>query len=756
MNTIGFTDISPATFNMHDLLQWIRNNNSETIIYLDNADDILRPGKPSRDDFTNFLRELIQECNQRTRFLITTRYKIDKVLCDCINFHALDLKPLKVLDAISLLRRSSELSSIDDEVCKSLVFVCGHNPHAIRAVASRLKQGHIKPKALLEILRQPVKATRVFHHRYDNDMSVDGHEMEQQEGVLKCLRVLFNQLDKNYKKYLIKLSVFPSFFYEDVAAVILDEDKSMISFYLQKLCVYGVLEFEELGQFINIASNTYNMHTLLKLTCVNATEEDDSLRQFRDTAMAAFLKHYHQVINEICELANLNFKEGLERYQNDKINLIQYLEHEAHIQSRQTAKDLDFSKEDRRYVIFDGLVEADRRVEYFEIVSRKAKQEEDWISYSFLCGWLGDQYICQSLVLEAHKAVDNGLKTLEKLNSSEKNHRNAMIAKAACLYVKGRAFTGQQKYNDSLIPLKKSLALRQEYEGDHTMTARVLNAIGHVFYRQKKISDSQYYHQEAWEMIRRITHDKPEVHLDSSVYVMNLGTCFRSSGKAHMDAKEPEKGTELYNKALEWFNIALEMQQTSFPGLEIELAAKILKNRALCHFELEDYMKALPDAEKSLNITKRILKDNPDTARCLYFVGTTHHNIGKKILKSTEVSEDERADADNHFGLALKSLEDAYNMEHKLGPHRRSIDYEDIKKEIVDVLKSMGRDADETVQSWERKFAETDNQDTREVYHKCYENIGPPRSPPGALADDAVAESSLSFRNLTFGWCDIV
>ncbi|XP_033107469.1 uncharacterized protein LOC117109305 [Anneissia japonica] len=691
---------------------------SETIIYLDNADDILRPRSTSRDDFTNFLCEFLEESKQRIKFLITTRYKIDSdVLIERENFHQLDLKPLELSDAESLLRRSSGILSLDDGLCTSLVSVCGRNPHAIRALASRLKQGQIKPKELLEILQKPVPDSRILDCRYQMNMTEDGQEIEQQESVLRCLRVLFNQLDKDSKKYLIKLSVFPSFFYEEVATVILDKDESMISLYLQDLCIYGVLEFEKLDQFVNIASgagnfNQYNLHTLVRMTCAGATKEDDSLRKLRDTAMAAFLKHYHQVLNNISEVANVNFREGLEMYQNDKVNLMQYIEHAAKIQSQQTAKELDFSKEDKRYLIIENLVDADRRSEYFKNALAKAEKEKDGITYSLICAWLGEQYISQAKLEEVHEIVDKGLTTLEKLNASEKHHKNAMIAKAACLYVKGRAFANQREYNDSLDSLQKSLDIRTKLEGDHTMTARTLNAIGNVFYLQKKLRDAQRYHEQAWEMIKNITEGKPEVHLDSSVYVMNLGACFRSWGNRYMDANEPEKGEQQYNKALEWFDKALEMQHNSFPGLEIEQTAKILKNRALCHFELEDYSEALPDAEKSLRIIQRIFKkENPETARCLFFVGTTHHHIGKKILKSTEVSEDEKADAHKNFEKALKFLEDAYNMEHKLGPGRQSQDYEELKREIVDVLKSMGEDEDAIVR-WEQQFAETDKQKT--------------------------------------------
>ncbi|XP_071949357.1 uncharacterized protein [Antedon mediterranea] len=734
MNAIGIKDIVPSTFDVDGLLEKIRDMKSETIFYLDNADDVLRPRRPVRDHFINFLLEFIREENQRVKFLITTRYRVDNEFLLSVNsFHQLDIKPLQVLDAMSLLRRSSNLPNLDDTICKDLVFVCGHNPHAIRAVASRMKLGHMKPKELLELLKKPTPAQIVFDHKYGANMSTEGQEIEQQESVLRCLRVVFDQLDNKYKSYLIKLSVFPSFFYRDVASIILGEEKSFTSLYLQELCIYGLLEFDKLDQFKNIEScegdcNQYNVHTLVRLTCELETRDDESLKPFIDTAMIAFLNHYHRVINDICELANKHFKEGLEKYQSDKINLVQYLEHEANRKPANTAKELNFSQEDRRYVVFDGLVEADRRVEYFEIKSRIAKAEGDLISYSFLCAWLGDQYICQAQILEAHKAADNGLTTLDKLKSGDRSHENTMIARAACLYVKGRAYTGQQKYEESLMVLHESLALRRKLEGDHTMTARVLNTIGHVFYRQKKLRDAQRYHEEAWEMIDKITGGKPEVHIDFSVYVMNVGTCFRSWGNRYTDSKETEKAKEQYDKALDFFNNALKMQQRSFPGLEIELTSKILRNRALCYFEMEEYTKALPDAERSLRISQRILKENPDTARCLYFVGCTHHHIGKKILTAEDLSEDEKADAYNHFSLSMKFLEEAYNMEHSLGPHRRSIDYEDLKEEIIDVLSSLGKDEDAT-NLWEQRFAETDQQDTTESYHTCYEHIGAPTQP---------------------------
>ncbi|XP_071950716.1 uncharacterized protein [Antedon mediterranea] len=716
MNAIGVKYILPSTFDVDELLGKIRDIKSETIIYLDNADDVLRLRQPVRDDFTKFLCDFIREENQRVKFLITTRYRVDnEFLLSVDNFHQLDIKPLQVLDAISLLRRSSGHPNLDDTICNDLVFVCGHNPHAIRAVASRMKQRNMKPKELLELLKKPAPAGRVFDHRYDANMSTEGQEIEQQESVLKCLRVVFDQLDNNCKSYLIKLSVFPSFFYRDVASIILGKEKSFTSLYLQDLYIYGLLEFDKLDQFKNIDSfegdrNQYNVHTLVRLTCELETREDESLRPFFDAAMVAFLNHYHRVINEICEHANKHFKEGLEKYQSDKINLVQYLEHEAN-RKPTNAKELNFSQEDRRYVIFDGLVEADRRVKYFEIKSLKAKEEGDLISYSFLCAWVGEQYICQALILEAHEAADNGLTTLDKLKSGDRSHENTMIAKAACLYVKGRAYIRQQKYEESLIVLHESLALRRKLEGDHTMTARVLNTIGHVFYHQKKLLEAQRYHQEAWQMIDKITGGKPEIHIDFSVYVMNVGTCFRSWGNRYTDAKESEMAKEQYDKALDFFNNALKMQKRSFQDQETELTAKILRNRGLCYFEMEEYTKALLDAERSLRLSQRILKENPYTASCLYFVGCTHHHIGKKILTAADVSEDEKADAYNHYSLSMKFLEEAYNMENSLGPDRRSIDYEKLKEEIIDVLTSLGKDEDAT-NLWEQRFAKTDQQDT--------------------------------------------
>ncbi|XP_071950717.1 uncharacterized protein [Antedon mediterranea] len=696
MNAIGVKDVVPSTFDVDELLGKIRDMKSETIVYLDNADDVLRPRRPVREHFINFLVKFIREENQRVKFLITTRYRVDnESLLSVISFHQLDIKPLQVLDAMSLLRRSSDLPNLDETICKDLVFVCGHNPHAIRAVASRMKLGHMQPKEFLELLKTPALAKQVFDHKYGVKMSTEGQEIEQQESVVRCLRVVFDQLDNKYKSLLIKLSVFPSFFYRDVASIILGEEKSVTGLYLQDLCIYGLLEFDKLDQFKNIDScegdcNQYNVHTLVRLTCELETR-DDSLRPFFYTAMIAFLNHYHRVINDICELANKHFKEGLEKRTDGMLSLMAW--------SRQ-----------------------------IEAKSRKAKAEGDLISYSFLCAWVGDQYICQAQILEAHKAADNGLTTLDKLKSGDKSHENTMIAKAACLYVRGRAYIGQQKYEESLIVLHESLALRRKLEGDHTMTARVLNTIGQVFYCQKKLRDAQRYHQEAWDMIDKITGGKPEVHIDFSVYVMNVGTCFRSWGNRYTDAKETEKAKEQYEKALDFFNNALKMQQRSFPGLEIKLTSKILRNRALCYFEMEEYTKALPDAERSLRISQRILKENPDTARCLYFVGCTHHHIGKKILTAEDVSEDEKADAYNHYSLSMKFLEEAYNMEHSLGPHRRSIDYDDLKKEIMDVLSSLRKDED-AKNLWEQRFAKTDQQDTTGSYYTCYEHIGAPTQP---------------------------
>ncbi|XP_071949359.1 uncharacterized protein [Antedon mediterranea] len=711
MNAIGIKDMVPSNFNAAELFCWIRENKLETIIYLDNADDVLKPRIPPRDDFINFLREFVAEKNQRVKFLITSRYRVDNESLLSVNsFHQLEIKPLEVLDAMSLLRRSSELRKLDDAICKDLVLACGQNPHAIRTVASRMKLGHMQPKELLELLKNPTPAQKVFEHRYGK---TDNHGIEQTESVLSCLHVMFNQLDNNCKSYLVKLAVFPSFFYREVAAIILDEEKSTTSLHLEELCAYGVLQFDKLDQFKNIAScegecNQYIVHTLVRQTCNFAIGEDPCLKTCIDTAKAAFFQHYHQKLNRICELANRNFKEGFERFQSDKSNLIEYLKQEANISPRNTVAEFDFSEEERQYAIWDGLVEADRRVEYFEKKSKLAKKERDYTSYSFFCAWLGDQHICQAELPMAVDAANDGLKTIDKLKSEDTGHKNTMIAKAACLYVKGRAYSGQRKYLKSLNALKRSLALRRKHERDHTMTARGLNSIGHLQHRRGKYHEARSYHQQALDIIERITDNYPEGHIDYSVYVMNMGACLRSWGNRLKGAEKTAK----YDEALEWFKKAWKIQKNSFPGIEISHRSKILKNMALCNFEKGDYIKALPDAEKSLGICRRILKENPDTARCLYFVGRVHHHIGKKILRAAEISEAQRADAENRFSLSMEFLEEAYNMEHSLGADRRSLDYESLKEEIIDVLNSLGK---YNIRRWKQRFKDTDNQEKTNV-----------------------------------------
>ncbi|XP_022102016.1 uncharacterized protein LOC110985352 [Acanthaster planci] len=740
LNTVTGKQITQGQFDMALVRSWIMNCSQDTILLLDNADDILNPSSYSKDHFVNTLTDLLSITNHLVKILLTSRHPVDFVgLRELDNFVEIKLEPLPVNESLELLTKmvthAQKLSGPvsvggealrDDEALIEVAKLCGNNPKALRAVASRLSSG-FSPKDLVEALECPEDAQRVLDPGSLGASAAvqdERKDFEDQTLVLHSLNAMYEQLPPHLKEALLKLSVFPSSFSLSQGAKILGKDRpSAARFDLEDLKKWSLVDRDDFSiTDTGMTENEpyYYMHPLVRSVCLSKIPSNEMYKLAYEDALRRFLKHIEDLLKELTQLGHTDFVRALAKFESDKTNVLHYLELgmgnkfgcRTLGEKENTNSPIPFPEtKEGLFSIFETFLDPSKRLEYYENMSIRMQASGEPEAWAYLRGWMGDELYVRAKYDEAWKAVEEPLRVLETRASGPSGRTDDLErARAQLLYVKGRILVAKRKYKDGIAVLKQALSIQERLLGNHTLTARCLNGLGHAYftktdeYRHSTGSaEAHEYHMKAWEMLVKITGGKPEKHFDGPMYLLNIGATFHEMGKKRKSS-DKEKAKEYFQLAIKNYEEAYDLEK----ALKLSNSpntAFVLKNMAMSYCEMEEYEKAVPLATEAVNIREETIGVHPTTARNLFFIGSLYDSLGdecKKLKKPEDIKK-----VSENYNKALEFYNRAFRMEVKLGPSNHSIEYDDLKEDMKCLLGKMHMDRE--LDNYRRMFKKADS-----------------------------------------------
>ena len=251
----------------HVLLQWCRRLRSETILVLDDAEDVLAEDS-LKEAFTKLLGEMRKYTPQKNliKFLITSRHSDINSPTTILNVTSIQLGPLNEEESIRILKDGAGLSSVSDPETqrkfKKVAALCEHIPLALRLAGPLLSS--------------------------DSDYSFEELIQGLDENATKTLRlermmgIAFEQLDETLQHALVRLSVFVSSFDKEAAKALLGEKCPEM---LRNLRGRSLIEMQH---------NRYHLHLLIRDYA--RQKGNDQFRQIRTEGRQSFLKHFLALI----------------------------------------------------------------------------------------------------------------------------------------------------------------------------------------------------------------------------------------------------------------------------------------------------------------------------------------------------------------------------------------------------------------------------------------------------------------------------
>ncbi|XP_019643984.1 PREDICTED: uncharacterized protein LOC109485032 [Branchiostoma belcheri] len=667
------------------LKDWIIECDEDVTIFLDNVDDLLEPGSSrmpnmNRQNFLNLLSEVLKIKTEHVKILLTSRYKLkmEEYNGDVVEIPLTRLDPE---DGVRLLKKSSGLvgEGMDDDECSNIVEGCGHSPLAIRVIARHLKDGRISPaEALSQLITKGRKAKQALRPS----------AVSEEENIFDCLRMTFDALPDKLKNILVSLSVFQGSFTCDAANEILGSSSRLnTELDLEFVQDRNLLEYDDLN-------DRYDLHTLVRVFLSKAHKGSEMLTKARTQAEKRFLQYYSVLAQNLSMESTTKFFEAFSRFEVERANFHYYIELSA-----TKGKVVDFeSKSDidmwsKVYLFFHTFLSIDERERYFEGRAKAAELEGNTLNHAFMKCWQAEQLVERGLLNDALKIVGKLMKTLTEMEKT-KNSDGLQLTLARCYYIKGRVLVYRKQHKDSLKLLEDTLGIEKQVLKKHTLTARTLNMLGHVYFNIEHEERAKVYHEEAYNMLKKLV--RSENHPDFPNYLTNIGACYHRLGNKH--PRESLESTENYERALDYYDKAYQLQvRLKMEGHQG--TATVFKNKATTLVEMERFEDARPLAEKALKIRRRRhIPGMPDLARALYFVGSIYLDLGKEAA-----DRQDRDAARDQYQLAKRYFDEALDEELDLGVGQQSVDFQRLQRDTRKVLKKLHKGA-KVEQKYEQKF----------------------------------------------------
>ena len=249
-------------------------------------------GKYKKDDFLAFLTD-IGQC-PAIHLVLTSRETVDFSVSFASEL--IELEPLSDEDSATLFTKRDE--SLDDELVKELVRVCGGIPLVICTVLAILKKEN--PQNLIR--RLSTSTPRLLIKELNRDFIAIENRID------KCLEVCFNRLSEEKQDVLVKISTFPHGFTEEHFIAVFKPPPDLdLGTCMNRLKHCSLVRFDR-------RSCHYSFHPFLR--------DYFSLMPQHTGAKSIFIRHYSDLTTKLCkQFLSQDSKSAIEHYRNEKENI---------------------------------------------------------------------------------------------------------------------------------------------------------------------------------------------------------------------------------------------------------------------------------------------------------------------------------------------------------------------------------------------------------------------------------------------------
>lgn len=545
----------------HVLLQWCRRLGSETILVLDNAEDVLAEDN-LKEAFTKLLGEMRKYTPQKNlmKFLITSRRSDVNLLRTSLNVTSIQVGPLNEEESIQILKDGARLPSVSDpetqrKFCK-IAALCEHIPLALRLAGPLLSSdSEYSFEELIQGLDENTTKT----------LELEG-----------MMRIAFEQLDENLQHALVRLSVFVRSFDKEAAKALLgDKCPEMLTNLRRR-------------SLIEKQHNRYHLHLLIR---DYAREKGkDQFRQILAQGRQSFLKHFLALIltNTRTYWQRGGCRRSLDQFDGERLNFEYALKIVSSEEKCEDSKELENVVNDCWLVApyIGDCVPFKLHDDFLNGLLKFAQSQGKVIhEVEILCLLYDEgrkragakQQSVHGRAIKLHDENDhlfeqNGLSEVFYLSHygrylsqdcDQREDAQPFLKKALSIYEREKLAStfdkarilGQMGHNakelgrpqEALKNHSEALKFRQDHYGDHVLTAFAHKDLADYYLSVNELKQAEENYNRAIHILEDM---KIAEHKAVRIF-SNLGICLQKSGMFDKSRETYEKGSDIADKTIE-------------------------------------------------------------------------------------------------------------------------------------------------------------------------------------------------------------
>jgi len=551
------TNIKPK----HVLLQWCRRLQSETIVVLDNVEDVLAQDS-LKETFTKLLGEMRKYTPQKNliKFLITSRHSDVNSLTTILNVTPIQVGPLNEEESIQILKDRAGLTSVLDpetlEKFKKVAALCERIPLALHLAGPLLSSD--SDYSFQELIQGL------------DENSTKTLELERMMGIA------FDQLDETLQHALVRLSVFVRSFDKEAAKALLGDKCPEM---LRNLRRRSLIEKQH---------NRYHLHLLIRDYA--GQKGSDDLCQILVQGRESFLKHFLALIlkNTRTYWQKDGCRRSLDLFDVERLNFEHALKMVSSAEKFEDSRELESVVNDCWLVApYIGDCVPFELHEHFLNGLLKLAQSQGKIIHEVEISCLlydegrkragAKQQLVHDRAIKLHDENDhlfeqNGLSEVFYLSHygrylsqdcDRREDAQPFLKKALSIYEKEKLAStfdkarilGQMGHNakelgrpqEALKNHCEALKFRQDHYGDHVLTAFAHKDLADYYLSVNELKEAEENYNNAIHILEDM---KIAEHKSVRIF-SNLGICLQKSGKFEKSRGTYQTGSDIADKTIE-------------------------------------------------------------------------------------------------------------------------------------------------------------------------------------------------------------
>lgn len=543
------------------LLQWCRRLQSETILVLDNAEDVLAV-ESLKGAFTKLLGEMRKYTPQKNliKFLITSRRSDINSLTTSLNVRSIQVGPLNEEESIEILKNGAGLSRVSDpetqRKLRKVTALCEYIPLALRLAGPLLSSdSDYSFEELIQGLGENATET----------LQLDG-----------MMGIAFKNLKETLQHALVRLSVFVRSFDKEAARALLGDKCPEI---LTNLRERSLIEKQH---------NRYHLHLLIRDYA--RQKGRDQFHQILAQGRQSFLKHFLALIlnNTRTYWEKGGCRKSLDLFDVERLNFECALKIVSSEERFEDCKELENVVNDCWLVApyIGDCVPFKLYDDFLNGLLKLAQSHANVIhEVEILCLLYDEgrkragskQQSVHSRAIKLHDENDhlfeqNGLSEVFYLSHygrylsqdcDRREDAQPVLKKALSIYEKEKVAStfdkarilGQMGHNakelerpqEALKNHSEALKFRQDHYGDHVLTAFAHKDLADHYLSMNELKDAEENYNKAIHILEDM---KIAEHKAVRIF-SNLGVCLQKSGKFEKSRETYQKGSDIADKTIE-------------------------------------------------------------------------------------------------------------------------------------------------------------------------------------------------------------